>query len=322
MSKAAAAITLLILTTATGCTVGIPLDANMRIAIDDPKLSKYSQNGRDLDPDDMSKKLGDEVEAGEYIKKSRRAAVGSAIAFVLGSGVAVVPIVSFLSNDKELHWSGVSGSLTLFTLGIVLLGVQEVYVEKAARAHNDTVDQRNREKQARHQRIAAKQAVESLPKLPEGFGFAFNAGAAEAESVCKSNGYEWTVAESVFSCSGIPMTGAPQGSSELTFADGKMQTLRISVRPRNNARDWSTVISEIEQVVTRMYGEPKEKNYTIPSECVGSAFLGCITDGRIKGRAVWSGKKKRSVTMAIVNTSPHPWIVVDVKRVVVKAEEQ
>jgi hypothetical protein len=322
MSKAAAAITLLILTSATGCTVGIPLDANMRIAINDPKLSKYSQNGRDLDQDDMRKKLRNEVEAGVDINTADRindVGVGFSVVGCLVSGW---PITSYALDGNDPRMVGVGVSVGTAIVGAILVAMQEVYVERAAQTHNAAVDERNREKQKRDQRIAAKQAAESLPKLPEGFGFDFNVGAAAAESRCKSNGYEWKVTESGFSCSGIPTTDVPQGSSELTFADEQMQTLRISIRPGNNAGAWATAIDEVEQVVTRMYGQPKEKDYTIPSECVGSAFLGCIIDGRVNGRAVWSGKKKRSVTMAIVNTSPHPRIVVDVKRIAVKTEAQ
>lgn len=322
MEKATAAIAALILATATGCTVGIPLDANMRIAIDAPNQAKYSQNGREIDQDDMRAKLRKEGAAAEYIDTADSLDSASRVFAVASSLIATWPIASTVVDGKDPRMVGLGLSLGTSIVSVILWGAGEAYVEKAARAHNGAVDEPNREKQERQQRIVAAKSVESLPKLPEGFGFDFDADSEAAEIRCKSNGYEWSVTEGISSCSGIPMPAALQGSSGLTFADGKIQTLRISVRPRNNSSDWATANSKTEQVVMQMYGQPDEKNYIIPSECVGSAFLGCIHDGRVKGRVVWSGKKKRSVTMAIVNTPPHPWIVVDVKRVAGKTEGQ
>ncbi|MDI3290943.1 hypothetical protein [Polyangium sp. 15x6] len=303
----------IVLFTGAGCTVGIPLDANMRIDVDSPSGGKYSQHGKPLDQGDMTDKLQQEPANGDRISRAKERAIFGGLLMGIGSGCASWLAGQYIvTNRFEPYHTGFAiGAAVSFGIAIPLLISSSGNIAEAVDVHNKLVDEREMLLQEREQEIEkAKWAP-----LPEGFGFDFKEGPEKAASSCQNAGHQWTEKDGTFLCSGVPSFELKRASAELSFADGKISRLRILVHPQDDSRSWAGAMDTTETVLKRMYGEPKSRSFTFPAECAGKDFMACVTDGRVKGQASWTKKKaKRSVTMAIVNDAP-PMLVVDITRV-------
>ena len=295
----------------TGCAATIPLDANMRIDVDG---ASYSQHGMPLNQKQMVEVLATEPENGDRISSARTYSTASVLLAGAGGAAMGWPLGGYLAGDHHPSWwlAGVGGALSVTS--IVLAVVSGSKVSDAVLVHNKSIDTREALERQEQQRREAPRPTKPLSPLSEGFGFEFEKGSNEAGALCRALGYQWTEKDEAFSCSSVPASEIENASAELGFADGHIVSLRIFVRPPNNAGSWVNAIRKTETTLTRMYGEPSQRDFVIPADCAGEAFMGCITSSKATGRSSWSKNPSRSVSMVIVNTPSQPMIVIDVKR--------
>lgn len=297
----------------TGCAVTMPLDATMRI---DTQGWSYSQRDLSINRADMVDKLEQEPENRERIK-SARALFTLGIALSALGGVAIGwPLGQYITGERHPHWWIAGAGAGMFLLGGLPLALaSDSQVAKAVAVHNKLIDEREAQKKKETQREATTSVRQkSLPPLPEGFGFEFEKGPVEAGALCRALGYQWTDKDDTFSCSSVPTSEIENASAELAFADGHVVNLRISIHPRDNAGSWANAIAKANSMLARMYGEPTERGFVIPSDCIGKAFLGCLASNKVQVHSSWSKNPARSVSLNVVNTPSQPMIVIDIKR--------
>lgn len=296
----------------TACAVTIPVDANMRI---DTK-SGYQQRGIAVDRRDMMDKLEEEPENRETIQTARTLSTAGIALSSIGGAAMGWPLGQFMGGERHPSWwmAGVGGGLFLLG-GLPLALASDAKVAKAVDLHNKLIDQRDTQTWKTPPKPKASVNEKALLPLPEGFGFEFDKGPEENGALCRALGNEWTEKDEVFFCSSVPSSEINNASAELTFAEGQATSLRIFVHPGDKSGSWIHAIAKVEAALGRTYGAPTERDFSVPSDCVGKAFTDCVTSGKVKGRASWSQTPERSVFMAIVNTPPEPMIVIQIKRV-------
>jgi len=297
----------------TACAVTMPLDANMRI---DTKGLGYSQRDMALNRADMLDKLENEPENQDRIKSARALSMGGTVLSAIGGAAIGWPLGEYMTGDRHPMWWMAGAGAGLFLLGGLPLALaSDAQVAKAVDVHNKLVDAREAQSKKESQNKAATIVQEKpLAPLPEGFGFDMEQGPEQTAVLCRALGYEWSENEGMFFCSGVPSSEIENASAEFAFADQHLTMLRIFVHPMDNAGSWVNALRKVETTLARMYGSPKERDFSMPSECTGKAFMDCVRSGKIKGHALWL-KNERSALMMIDNTSSAPMIVIKLDRV-------
>jgi hypothetical protein len=141
---------------------------------------------------------------------------------------------------------------------------------------------------------------------PGAAGFVFGELMDEAAATCRGAGLRWSEAAGSAHCSGKPSGELPGASAQLEFTDGHLSAIELAIEPAEGAAGLAGALRETEVALVRLFGKPGQRTFVIPDECKAEeAFLGCVVDGRVTGRASWSFSDGRYMTLSIAGT-PSP----------------
>jgi hypothetical protein len=140
---------------------------------------------------------------------------------------------------------------------------------------------------------------------PGAAGFVFGELMDEAAATCWGAGLRWSEAAGAARCSGKPSGELPGASAQLDFTDSRLSAVELVSDPAEDAAGLARALRETEVALVRFLGKPGQRSFVIPDECEAKeAFLGCVVDGKVTGRASWSLPDGRFVTLSIAGAPP------------------
>ncbi|WP_437320802.1 hypothetical protein [Sorangium sp. So ce385] len=192
--------------------------------------------------------------------------------------------------------------------GIVVSGISAVHgfdvLGQCARAHHRKRERREGMGSAPLVREEPRRDARPPAPPPGAAGFVFGELMDEAAATCLGAGLQWSEAAGGARCSGKPSGELPGASAQLEFTDGRLSAVELVIDPAEDA-GLAGALRETEVALVRLFGKPGHRSFVIPDECKAEeAFLGCVVDGRVTGRASWSLPDGQYVTLSIAGASP------------------
>ncbi|WP_437728247.1 hypothetical protein [Sorangium sp. So ce861] len=193
--------------------------------------------------------------------------------------------------------------------GLMVFGISAIHgfsvLGKCARAHHRMRELGEGMGSAPLVREEPRHDARTPPPPPGAAGFVFGELMDEAAATCWGAGLQWSEAEGAARCSGKPSGELPGASAQLEFTDGRLSAVELVIDPAEDAAGLAGALRATEVALVRRFGKPGHRSFVIPDECKAEeAFLGCVIDGRVTGRASWSLPDGRSMTLSIAGAPP------------------
>ncbi|KYG04871.1 hypothetical protein BE21_44260 [Sorangium cellulosum] len=193
--------------------------------------------------------------------------------------------------------------------GIVISGISAIHgfnvLGQCARAHHRKKELGEGMGSAPLVHEEPRRDARTPPPPPGAAGFVFGELMDEAAATCWGAGLQWSEAAGAARCSGKPSGELPDASAQLEFTDGRLSAIELVIDPAEGAAGLAGALRDTEVALVRLFGKPGQRSFVIPDECKAEeAFLGCVIDGRVSGRASWSLPDGRTMTLSIAGAPP------------------
>lgn len=297
------AIMTMITMTGTGCGGSLPkFDATKPVYRDRSAFGvQYQQNGQRIDSEDMSLKLLAEPKSAPHVEESRVLAAFNVLFAGVGSGLTAVPVGQWAADSRDSNWMLALYGISATLLSIPFAVASNRSMDNAVMAHNEML-LREKAKAPGKSTSAATWKPGQMAGVPSAFGYVLGSSKMESRGACEKAGHQWTEADGLFRCSGVPSKAISGGWSQLEFKNDKLSAVEILMMPPNNPRGWMEALKNTGSAVTDAYGQPVQRRFDVPDDCKAEeVFLGCLAEGKIKGSALWYPNADHAAVLDIVS---------------------